>query len=152
MVVTPTKIVIPNILDWYMRDSEKMCGVFAWFGGNQIPSVALGKSMAKCVAHDHSKQGKNFSNVIQVMAYDINEVSFCHVTPYLGELKACIKEGLHDSYGDEVISAISHTFLQCNLSLHEHDILLTLPCLTLFPKEKWYIYQYHICIHMADIP
>ena len=115
---------------------HKKCGPLLDWALDQLPSVAIGSSIT-CLGHNYSKQGKTFSNVIQVMAYDINEVSFCHVTPYLGELKACIKEGLHDSYGDEVISAISHTFLQCNLSLHEHDVLFNkISSMQCFPKEK----------------
>lgn len=71
--VTPTKIMIPKILDWYMRDFAKDVGSLLDWVSDQLPSGALGKSIAKCLAHNtNNKQGNTLSEVVQIMPYDFN--------------------------------------------------------------------------------
>ena len=83
--VTPTKIMIPKILDWYMRDFAKDVESLLDWVSDQLPSAALGKSIAKCLAHNHSKQGKALSEVVQVMPYDFNFRYLFAVQPLLWE-------------------------------------------------------------------
>ena len=106
-------IKVRNIIDFVLviEGFHKKCGPLLDWALDQLPSVAIGSSIT-CLGHNYSKQGKTFSNVIQVMPSDLNfEYLFVLQTFIQESQKACIKKGLDDGYGDEMISSISNTFL-----------------------------------------
>lgn len=66
--VTPTKVVIPKMLDWYMRDFAKDAESLLDWVSEQLPG-ALGKSMQQCLGN---RQGQPVSEVVEVMPYDFS--------------------------------------------------------------------------------
>ncbi|KAI5072027.1 hypothetical protein GOP47_0012895 [Adiantum capillus-veneris] len=63
--VTPSKIVIPKMLEWYMRDFAKDAESLIDWVSEQLPS-AIGKSLQNCLA------GRHVSEVTEVMPYDFS--------------------------------------------------------------------------------
>ncbi|KAH7416495.1 hypothetical protein KP509_14G094300 [Ceratopteris richardii] len=63
--VTPSKIFIPKLLDWYMRDFAKDAQSLVEWISDQLPS-GVGYSLPKCLNIRHT------SETIEVMPYDFN--------------------------------------------------------------------------------
>ncbi|MCO5601994.1 hypothetical protein L7F22_056121 [Adiantum nelumboides] len=63
--VTPSKLVIPKMLEWYMRDFAKNGDSLIEWVSEQLPSV-LGKTLQTCLASRH------VSEVTEVMPYDFS--------------------------------------------------------------------------------
>ncbi|MCO5548752.1 hypothetical protein L7F22_002213 [Adiantum nelumboides] len=66
--VTSTRICIPKVLDWYLRDFAKDAESLVDWISLQLPT-ALGRSMQKCLAN---RQGKEMAEFVQVMPYDFS--------------------------------------------------------------------------------
>lgn len=66
--VTTTRICIPKLLDWYMRDFAKDAESLLDWIWEQLPS-ALGRSMQRCITN---RQGKAVVDVIEVKPYNFN--------------------------------------------------------------------------------
>eukprot|EP00250_Pteridium_aquilinum_P011647 c20214_g1_i3 orf=438-2342(-) len=66
--VTPTRICIPKMLDWYMRDFAKDAESLMDWVLEQLPG-ALGRSVQRCLSNS---QGKAIAEVVEVMPYDFS--------------------------------------------------------------------------------
>lgn len=66
--VTPTRVVIPKLLDWYMRDFAKDAGSLVQWVSKQLPS-SLGRLVERCLANMNRKE---VSEVVEVMPYNFS--------------------------------------------------------------------------------
>lgn len=66
--VTPMKVVIPKLLDWYKRDFAKDLESLIEWVSDQLPA-SLRRSVQKCL---ENRQGRPVSEVVEVMPYDFN--------------------------------------------------------------------------------
>lgn len=66
--VTPTRVVIPKLLDWYMRDFAKNVESLVEWISEQLPGP-LNKSVQRCLAN---RQARAISEIVEVRPYDFN--------------------------------------------------------------------------------
>ena len=70
VVATNTKIIIPKILDWCIRDFVKDAESLLDWVSEQLPNN-LHESMQTCLA-SNKRQWKSLSEVVEVVPYDFS--------------------------------------------------------------------------------